>query len=295
MNTAKEQRAIEYLRMFAPEEEPYNLCYSGGKDSDCIRILAQLAGVRHEIHHNLTTVDAPETVRYIKSIPNVMIDYPKISMWRLIVKKMMPPTRIIRYCCSEMKERGGQGRLKITGVRWAESNRRKESDGIVRIIGKPKTIQGKAEENGLNYRVNRQGSLILNDDNDESRRFVEHCYRTTSTMVNPIVDWEDKDVWEFLHYYGCKGNPLYQCGETRIGCIGCPMQGPKGMKRDFQRYPIYRANYIKAFDRMLLERKKAGKETRSWETGEDVMRWWVGDDPAQITIDNYMKIMRNQR
>lgn len=97
MNTVKEQRAIEYLKMFEPEEEPYYLCYSGGKDSDCIRILAQLAGVRHEIHHSLTTVDAPETVQYIKSIPNVMIDYPKISMWRLIVKKMIPPTRTIRY------------------------------------------------------------------------------------------------------------------------------------------------------------------------------------------------------
>lgn len=295
MNKEKEQRAIEYLRMFEPEEQPYYLCYSGGKDSDCIRILAQLAGVRHEIHHNLTTVDAPETVQYIKSIPNVMIDYPRISMWRLIVKNMMPPTRLARYCCSEMKERGGEGRLKITGVRWAESYSRKESSGIVRIIGKPKTLQRKAEENGLNYRVSRKGGLILNDDNDESRRFVEHCYRTTSTMVNPIVDWEDKDVWEFLHYYGCKGNPLYQCGEKRIGCIGCPMQGSAGMKRDFQRYPIYRANYIKAFDRMILERKKNGKETNLWETGEDVMSWWVGDNPAQITIDDYMKIMMNQR
>lgn len=73
------------------------------------------------------------------------------------------------------------------------------------------------------------------------------------------------------------------------------MQGPKGMKRDFQRYPIYRANYIKAFDRMLLERKKNGKEASTWETGEEVMSWWVGDNPAQITIDDYMKIMRNQR
>ena len=55
----KEQKAIEALKMFEPEDEPYYLCYSGGKDSDVIRILAQLAGVKHEIHHNLTTVDAP--------------------------------------------------------------------------------------------------------------------------------------------------------------------------------------------------------------------------------------------
>ena len=32
---------------------------------------------------------------------------------------------------------------------------------------------------------------------------VEHCYRTRKTMVNPIVDWTDEDVWEFLTHYGC--------------------------------------------------------------------------------------------
>jgi len=47
---------------------------------------------------------------------------------------------------------------------------------------------------------------------------VEHCYRTRKTMVNPIVDWTDEDVWEFLTHYGCKSNPLYECGFKRIGC-----------------------------------------------------------------------------
>lgn len=40
----KEKRAIDALKAFEPENEPYYLAYSGGKDSDCIRILAQLAG-----------------------------------------------------------------------------------------------------------------------------------------------------------------------------------------------------------------------------------------------------------
>ena len=66
MNIEKEQRAIKYLQSFEPEDEPYYLCYSGGKDSDCIRILAELAGVKHECKHNLTTVDAPETVYYVR-------------------------------------------------------------------------------------------------------------------------------------------------------------------------------------------------------------------------------------
>lgn len=105
-------------------------------------------------------------------------------------------------------------------------------------------------------------------------------------MINPIIDWSDGDVWEFLHHYGCDSNPLYKCGITRIGCAGCPMQGGKRMKQDFENYPVYRLNYVKAFDRMLAERRKRNLPT-TWQTGEDVMRWWVGDDPNQITLDDY--------
>ena len=285
MKIDKEQRAIQYLKTFEPESEPYYLCYSGGKDSDCIRILAELAGVKFDIEHNHTTVDAPETVYYVRSIPGVHINYPKMSMWQLIVKKKMPPTRLARYCCEELKERGGKGRIKVTGVRWDESKNRKDNSDFIKIIGKPSTTQRAAEEHDINYRVTKKGGIVLNDDNAETRRFVEHCYRTTSTMVNPIVDWTDEDVWTFLHYYGCQSNPLYQCGQRRIGCIGCPLQNFKGMKRDFADYPKYRAAYVKAFDRMVKAREEAGLTSDgAWIDGEHVMRWWVGDDPFQMTL-----------
>lgn len=125
---------------------------------------------------------------------------------------------------------------------------------------------------------------MLNVDNAESRKVVESCYRTTSTMVNPIVDWEDDEVWEFLHYYGCESNPLYQCGFKRIGCIGCPFGGPASMRRGFMRYPKYQNIYIKAFDRMLAERTKCGLDNRDWHTGRDVFRWWIGENPNQLTL-----------
>lgn len=250
-----------------------------------------MAGVRHECKHNLTTVDAPETVRYVwKTIGRENIEYPELSMWELIVKKRMPPTRTKRYCCEALKERGGKGRVKVTGVRWEESTSRKESAGLVKIIGKAKTMQKLAEEKQLSYKKTKQGGLVMNNDNSETRRFVENCYRTTSTMVNPIVDWTDTDVWEFLHYYGCRSNPLYECGWSRIGCIGCPMQGFKGMKQDFSVYPKYRAAYVRAFDKMVKARKENGLRTDiAWIDGEHVMRWWVGDDPLQITLSDYLE------
>lgn len=283
MNTEKEKTAIERLKSFEPKSEPYYLCYSGGKDSDCIRILASLAGVRHDIVNNHTTVDAPETVRYIRSIPNIHIEYPEKTMWQLIVEKLMPPTRLVRYCCAELKERGGKGRVKVTGVRWAESVNRSKNSGVIKVIGKEKTMRKLADEIGADVLETEKGGLIMNDDNDRNRRFVERCYRTTSTMVNPIVDWSDADVWEFLQHYGCKSNPLYQCGFNRIGCIGCPMSTESGMKRSFAQYPKYKQLYIRAFDKMVYERNRRGLAT-VWKNGKEVMAWWLGEDKDQISM-----------
>lgn len=282
----KEKKAIARLQMFAPpaEQKPYYLAYSGGKDSDCILILAQLAGVRFEAVHNHTTVDAPDTVYYVRSKSNVTVNYPERTMWQLIVDKLIPPTRLARYCCAELKERGGQGRRVVTGVRWAESLKRRNSADVVLIESKIKKAQRIAEQLGVEFTLTERGGIILNEDNDKSRDMVEDCYRQHKTVINPIVDWSDSDVWEFLNHYGCKSNPLYECGYKRIGCIGCPMAS-KHRYKEFHDYPAYKHNYIKAFDRMLAERKKRGLTSKvNWRNGLDVFRWWLEEDVNQLTF-----------
>lgn len=128
--------------------------------------------------------------------------------------------------------------------------------------------------------------MVLNDDNDNARRAVEYCYRTTSTMVNPIIDWEDSDVWDFLRHYGCRSNPLYECqGKKRIGCIGCPMASMRRRYSDFRYYPKYKENYIKAFDRMLKEYEKSGLDKKhDWKNGKEVFKWWMFEDPNQLSF-----------
>lgn len=121
--------AIERIRCFesqAIEMHPngYWLAFSGGKDSVVILDLAKRSGVKFEAVHNLTTVDPPELVRFIRTFPDVRIDRPPRTMWQLIRHEGQPPLRTARYCCRALKERGGPGRLILTGVRWAESSRR---------------------------------------------------------------------------------------------------------------------------------------------------------------------------
>ena len=119
------ERAIARLREHEPEEG-YYLAFSGGKDSVVIHDLAVRAGVKFDPHYSQTTVDPPEVQQFIKEhYPHVAWDKPRNSMFRLIPLKKMVPTRIIRYCCSELKEIGGAGRTVVTGIRWAESTARR--------------------------------------------------------------------------------------------------------------------------------------------------------------------------
>lgn len=290
----KEKVAIARLKNFVPEDGKYYVCYSGGKDSDVIRILCYLAGVPHSLHHNLTTADAPETVQYIKSLGNVAIEKAYYSdgthktMWNLIPRKKMPPTRLFRYCCSELKEHGGDGFMKVIGVRWAESRKRSENGALLKIIGKPKKVLRFAESNQIKVEQTKQGGIILNYDNSDSRRLAEFCYRTSSTMLSPIIDWSDSDVWNFLHHYGCSSNPLYSCGYHRVGCVGCPMTNSMHQKIEFSRYPKIRDCYIRAFDKMLLNNPSFGSEKYGgFTSGLDVFRWWLGDNPNQLAFDGF--------
>lgn len=165
---------------------------------------------------------------------------------------------------------------------------KKKNSDVVKIIGKPKTTAKEAEAIGINFSTNKWGGVVFNDDNADTRRFVEQCYRTRTAMVNPIVDWTDRDVWDFLRHYGCESNPLYQCGRHKIGCIGCPFAG-KHREEEFRLYPKYKENYIKAFDRMLKRRAELGKDNKNWTCGEDVFRWWMEEDPRekmQIKIED---------
>ena len=275
----KVEMAIRRLQAFEPKEEGYFVAFSGGKDSQCVYHLCKLAGVKFDAHYTITSVDPPELYYFIRDMyPDVEMIRPtdaqgnRVNMWNLIRKNLMPPTRLVRYCCEELKETAGQGRVTVTGVRWAESANRKNNQSLVTIPKPSKALKEWFEESEVDYTETKKGGVILNLDNDEARRSVEHCFRTHKTLVNPIIDWSDEDVWEFLNDVvkvpHCR---LYDEGCKRIGCIGCPMAN---QEKEFARYPKYKDLYIHAFDRMLKIRAEKNLET-GWKTAQEVFDWWI--------------------
>lgn len=287
----KVKASIERIKAFEPPEG-YYLAFSGGKDSVVCKALLDMAGVKYDAHYRVTSVDPPELVRFIKEKhPDVERDIPRyndgspITMWNLIPRKLMPPTRLVRYCCSSLKESGGDGRMTVTGVRWAESVNRKQNQGLVTVIGKSVT----KDLDSSDFTSTVRGGVVLTNDNETSRRMVEQCYKRHKTTLNPIIEWTDRDVWDFIHAENIPYCELYNEGFHRLGCIGCPMAAKHGRETEFARWPRYKMAYLKAFDRMLTERQRRGKLDGSWRMGttaQDVMNWWMEYDilPGQMDL-----------
>ena len=126
--------------------------------------------------------------------------------------------------------------------------------------------------------------MVLVNDNEGSRRLIEQCYTRRKTTVNPIIDWTDDEVWEFIKTEGIPYCKLYDEGWKRLGCIGCPMAGKKGREKEFARWPTYKKAYLNSFDKMLKACNY--KPTHTWETPIDVFHWWMEDGvlPGQMDL-----------
>lgn len=256
-----ERKAIKRIQLASElslkhYEKPLVCTYSGGKDSDTLLELFKRAGVPFEVHNNHTTADAPQTVKHIRETFRELelqgikceIQMPtykskKTSMWKLIPLKLMPPTRLSRYCCKILKEQGCINRYIATGVRWAESTSRKGREEFEKI-GVTKATQEKFT------------SVMLLSDNDKKRRMTEYCMQKRKMVVNPIIDWEDTDVWEYINSERIKTNILYQCGYERVGCIGCPMASKKKMER------ICRFSKVQASIYKGIRKNDCGKKSK---------------------------------
>ncbi len=243
--------SIERIKQIEPRGGSWYLAFSGGKDSCVIKALCDMAGVKYDAHYRITSVDPPELVHFIKEKhPDVSMDFPRykdgsvITMWNLIPKKTMPPTRMVRYCCQYLKEDGGEGRDKITGVRWDESNRRKRNRAGLEVE--------------TSNRKGWQGDRNKLDPDNMDEDMVRYCMQSKGFILNPIIDWTTDEVWEFIHRFDIPYCELYDQGFTRLGCIGCPMATPKEKAREFNRYPKFKEAYIRAFDRMIQHQIEGG-------------------------------------
>lgn len=266
IQTLKDYEQIALSKSDGNGRNGYYVCISGGKDSSVIQQLCIMAGVKCQFYHNHTGLDHPETVYFVrreqKRLKELGYEFfivmPKETMWSLVKRKKILPTRLVRYCCSELKEHGGRDRFIVTGVRKEESTNRKDTP-LVSARG-----------------ARKKDRVIIQNDNTEERRSVESCTLLGTLALNIIVDWSDEDVWEFIHKYEVPYNPLYAMGYKRVGCIGCPMSTKKRAELDAN--PKYKAMWMRACQ-WLVDNTECRHKNAT-----DLYDWWT-EKTKKIEID----------
>lgn len=254
----------------------YVVGYSGGKDSDVMIELFIAAGVKFHVIHNHTTLDAPETVYYIRKKfaefegggISCKIYYPQRSFWDLCYHKLMMPTRIARFCCTELKEK------QIPELRFAT-----HSFGV----RKAESTSRAAKRDSIEFRNRLRPTDVkkFHFDNTEEVKQTDMCYTFNYFIVNPLAYWTDKNIWDFIGGNNLEINPLYCQGFNRVGCIGCPMASTHRLV-EFERYPKYEKLFIKLCDKIIKERTRQGKPNKyGFKDGQEYFDFWLEIDPKK--------------
>ena len=211
--------AIKLLQSI-PQDGDIEISYSCGKDSDVILELAKMAGIPYRAIYKNTTIDPKGAIAHAREMGAEVI-HPEKTFFQLISERGFP-SRLRRFCCSELKEYKICDRA-IQGIRRSESRKRAE--------------RYKEPEMCRVYSAKEKVKVYL-----------------------PILEWTDEDVAEFIKERNIKCHPLYyRDGQfdvsKRLGCVGCPLASKKKRIQEFKENPQMLKAWIRAGQKYYTSEK----------------------------------------
>ena len=251
----KVQEAIDLLRQHEPPEG-YFVAFSGGKDSVVVYDLVKRSGVKHEPHYHVMTIEPPELLDFVKTnYPEIILDYPQLSMYQLIVKYKTPPLRGARYCCSELKAKHGKGRLIVTGIRAQESTRRAK-----RKIFEPSRNNQRYFLHPLFYWTASDIWQYIHENNLPYCRLYDEGYKRIGCVLCPFLSYQQALL-------ELERQPAV-CDYIRRACNA-------------------------AFD--LHKDKYHSETAKNWKNGDDLFNWYIQSRKHTHKIPDGISLFAEQK
>lgn len=185
--------------------EDMMVSFSGGKDSTVTSHIVNRALGTNKVLHIFgdTTLEFPYTLEYKKRFNKneesrgvrVLTAKNREKNFENLCEIVGPPSRVMRWCCTVFKTGAIQ---KTISSAFKDKNNILSFQGIRR---NESVSRSKYERESRNSKISKQ------------------------TVVSPIIDWIDFDVWLYILTTKIDFNDAYRLGWTRVGCWCCPNNG----------------------------------------------------------------------
>jgi phosphoadenosine phosphosulfate reductase len=236
----REEKAIDFINEAARNYSRTFVLFGGGKDSAVVAMLAKKALGNVSLLFVDTTLEFPETYKFVEEFSRTYGFYlikdddgeyyrAKQDFFQLC-KRLGPPSIYCRWCCHIFKEQP---------VKHFIDDHLNDPTDAVFLTG----IRRSESKRRSDY-----ASIEL------GRRIVGQ------TLIQPINDWSDLEVWLYIFWKGIKINDLYELGHTRVGCWPCPCTPPF---MDLIRQLTHASLWAK-FEEVLLDYATKNNRSKEW-------------------------------
>lgn len=199
------KKIFDVYRRYHKKLDCFHVAFSGGKDSIVLLDLVKKALPKSAfvVVFGDTGMEFPDTYDVIDLVEaqcqkdgiefyRASSHIPPEESWKLFG----PPSRVLRWCCSVHKSTPQTVKLR-------EVLQKNDYRGLAYVGVRADESVTRADYDYENYSKKQKGQY----------------------SHNAILDWSSAEIWLYIYSNNLIVNKAYQKGNSRVGCLLCPMSG----------------------------------------------------------------------
>lgn len=277
------QKIVRVYEKYKDKLDIFHVAFSGGKDSAVLLDLVKKALPKDSfvVIFGDTGMEFPDTYKAVDyTEAQCAKEDPPIAFYRARShfepeeswKLFGPPARVLRWCCSVHKSTPQTLKMR--------------------------EITAKNNYTGMDFvGVRREESLARSTyeyENFGKKQKGQYSH-------NPILEWTSAEVWLYIFANKIYINEAYKKGNSRAGCLFCPMGGGRNDYIQYQSYPYEVGKFISLIKTMNARNKgdnvalcsyvsnggwNARKNGRDLTISEEHYREEIKNDKLIISVTN---------